>query len=278
MRVSEAATAESGDIGETRDGEQDSKLLLTGKPGTPGNYKFNITRAVSEWVAPRHHHNFDQVRLPIHGEFVYGKDKILPPGWVGYFPAGVYYGPQIRRKDMLLALCQFGGAEGHGFLAKEQRKAAFERLQKKGRFENGAFIYTDAEGKVHKHDGSEAVYEEATGGKVTYPEPRYPEAITMNPASFSWMETDAPGVYTKWLGTFTEREFRLGFIKVEKGATVDGGLHRASEILFVYKGSIGHNGKDYPQYTAFGFEAKEGPIPLKAAQDTELFCVQLPKF
>ena len=53
MQMMEAATAPSGDVGETRDGIQDSRLLLCGEDGTPDNYKLNVSYAVTDWKAPR---------------------------------------------------------------------------------------------------------------------------------------------------------------------------------------------------------------------------------
>jgi hypothetical protein len=233
---------------------------------------------VTEWTTPRHTHVFDQIRFPLEGEFVYGKDKVLTAGQVAYFPAGIYYGPQIRRKGLKLVLAQFGTTTGGGFLSYEERKAAMDQLQLKGKFADGVFTYVDEKGGRHNQDASEAVWEQATGGKPKYPAPRYNDIIVMNPASFDWtQEPDEPGVSYKWLGSFTEGGARVGFIRLEPGAAYRGGMHHAPELLFVVNGAVGCADRRYTAHTAFGFEVGEGPVPIKATEPSELYCVQLPR-
>ncbi len=275
MQIADPNTAQRV-TDEHREGELDNRTLLKGKQGSPANFKLNISHAVTEWTTPRHTHVFDQIRFPLEGEFVYGKDKVLKAGQVAYFPAGVHYGPQIRRKGLKLVLAQFGTTNGGGFLSYEERKDAMDALQQKGKFADGVFTYTDAQGQRHNQDASEAVWEQATGGKPKYPQPRYSEVIVMSPANFAWVD-EAPGVYHKWLGTFTEGGARVGFVRLERGASYRGGLHYAPELLFVVSGSVECSGRRYPAQTAFGFEAGEGPIPITAAEASELYCVQLPK-
>jgi hypothetical protein len=278
MQVTEVTEAPSGDVGETRDGIQDSKLLLWGKEGTPTNFKFNISRAVTDWKAPRHKHNFDQFRYSLAGEFIYG-DKTLPVGHVAYFPEGVAYGPQIRREGLSIVLCQIGGASGNGFLSKEQRRKAHDELEKRGTFHKGVYTWVDELGNKHNQDSAEAVYEQAVGGKSIYPEPRYSEIIVMNPDNFAWLPLEgSDGVEIKWLGTFTERETRVGFIRIREGASYSAGCFDSIQLCFLVTGEISLEGKSYGPHTAFGFEAKEGPVKLTAGQDALFFCITGPKF
>jgi hypothetical protein len=279
MQMSEAASAQSGDVGETRDGIQDSRLLLCGEDGTPDNYKLNLSYAVTDWKAPRHRHNFDQIRYAISGEFVYATDKVLPPGWVAYFPEGIHYGPQIRKQGLVLMLCQLGGSSGNGFLSKMQRYRAFEELGKKGTFHKGVYTWLDENGQKHNQDSSEAVSEHALGGKLIYPKPRYNDIILMNPEAFDWVESaNIPGVAYRWMGTFTERESRVGFIRIEKGATFNGGMVDTTELLFLAKGSVTCRERTFPVHSAFSFEESEGPIPVVANETVEFLCIHLPKF
>ena len=278
MQMSTTESAQSGDVGETRDGIQDSRLLLCGEDGTPDNFKLNVSYAVTDWKAPRHRHNFDQIRDAIDGEFVYADGKVLPPGWVAYFPEGIHYGPQIRRQGLVLMLCQLGGASGNGFLSKMQRKNAHDELAKKGTFSKGVYTWYDESGQKHNQDSSEAVSEHAMGGKILYPKPRYNDIILMNPESYDWVETNEPGIAQKWLGTFTERESRVGFIRVDKGATFNAGLLDRKELLFLARGSVSCKGQDFPKHSAFAFEAHEGPISVKANEASEFLVIHLPKF
>ena len=115
MRVSEAASAESGVVGSMRDGVLEQKFLLTGKDGAPDNYLLNVGRTgAGGWTTPRHRHNFDQVRYVLKGTYPYAKGKVMKEGWVGYFPEGVYYGPQDRPEGLEMMVCQLGGASGDG--------------------------------------------------------------------------------------------------------------------------------------------------------------------
>jgi hypothetical protein len=275
MQIADPNTAQRV-TDEHREGDLDNRTLLKGKQGSAANFKLNVSHAVTEWKTPRHTHVFDQIRFPLEGEFVYGKDKVLKAGHVAYFPAGVYYGPQIRRAGLKLVLAQFGVPGGGGFLSYEERKAAMDVLQHKGKFENGVFTYFDAQGQRHNQDASEAVWEQATGDKPQYPAPRYSEVIVMNPASFGWIAADE-GVQHKWLGTFTEGGARVGFVRLERGAAYQAGLHPAPELLFVVSGTVAHAGRQYPAHTAFGLEAAEGPVSLTGVEASELYCVQLPK-
>ena len=279
MQINTTETAASGDVGETRDGIQDSRLLLCGEDGTPDNYKFNLSFAVTDWKAPRHRHNFDQIRYAISGEFVYANDKILPEGWVAYFPEGIHYGPQIRKQGLVLMLCQLGGSSGNGFLSKMQRYRAFEELGKKGTFHKGVYTYIDENGQKHNQDSSEAVSEHALGGKLVYPKPRYNDIILMNPEAFDWVESpSARGVAHKWLGTFTELESRVGFIRLDKGATFNGGMLDRKELLFLVKGLVACNGQNYGKHSAMSFDADEGPVAIKAVEPAEFLYIRLPRF
>ncbi len=279
MQMMEAATAPSGDVGETRDGIQDSRLLLCGEDGTPDNYKLNVSYAVTDWKAPRHRHNFDQIRFAISGEFVYANDKILPPGWVAYFPEGIHYGPQIRKQGLVLMLCQLGGASGNGFLSKIQRRNAHDELAKKGTFHKGVYTYIDENGQKHNQDSSEAVSEHAVGGKLIYPKPRYNDIILMNPESYEWVETPGtPGIARKWLGTFTERETRVGFIRIDKDVSYNAGMQDTTELLFLSRGAVTCRHKSFPRHSAFSFDKDEGPIPILATEPSEFLVIHLPKF
>jgi quercetin dioxygenase-like cupin family protein len=284
MQISEAATAQSGDVGEARDGIQDSRLLLYGKENTPTNFKLNLSHAVTDWKAPRHRHDFDQFRYVISGEFIYGKDKdgkdrVLPPGYVAYFPEGIHYGPQIRRQGVSMVLCQLGGASGNGFLSKMQRRKAHAELKEAGTFDKGVYTWVDAEGNKHNQDSSEAVSERAMNGKITYPEPRYNDIIVMNPANYKWVDAPgAPGVALKWLGTFTERESRIGFVRIDAGATFEAGSLDVDELFYVTQGSVTVDGKICAVETGIGLEPHEGPVKMKATETCELLHITGPRF
>jgi hypothetical protein len=43
--------------------------------------------------SPRHRHNFEQLRWAFDQPVNYSPKLDLPPGQLGYFPEGAYYGP-----------------------------------------------------------------------------------------------------------------------------------------------------------------------------------------
>jgi hypothetical protein len=259
-----------------REGKLDNRDLLTGREGDRRNFRLALGFAETDWLTPRHRHNFDQIRFPLEGEFHYAKDKILPAGWVGYFPEGVHYGPQTRKQGLYMLLCQFGGATGSGFLSERQYIEGQEALARKGTLAKGHFTYVGEDGKEHRQDAFEAMYEQAMGRKPIYPEPRYNDIVTMNPASFVWVE-DAkhPGVAHKLLGTFTERRTTISFVRLDAGATVTVGECAGPDLLFVSKGEVQCGESKCPLHTAIGFDAKEGPATIKALQPSEIFRMQL---
>jgi hypothetical protein len=100
----------------------------------------------------------------------------------------------------------------------------------------------------------------------------------MDPAACDWVPDGAKGVYTKWLGAFTERNARLGFIRLDAGATFAAGMQPSIELLFLSKGAVTVEGKEYGERSAFEFSKNEGPIAVKAVQPSEFFCIVLPQF
>ena len=97
---------------EHRGGTFHSRTMAEGVPGTPGNFKFSLSRLGTDYSGPRHRHNFDQYRFMIEGESDYGQDGPLKAGMLGYYPEGVPYGPQVNKTEIFCAVLQFGGASG----------------------------------------------------------------------------------------------------------------------------------------------------------------------
>jgi hypothetical protein len=280
MQITEAAKAPErlDDGGNLRAGKQDTRLLLTSDKSSAYTYKMALVRAVTEYNAPRHRHDIDQIRLTLKGESTFGRHAPpLPEGWVGYFPEGVSYGPQVRKPGTLEIQCQFGGASGRAYIGATERKAAIAALSAKGQFDGGVYTWLDEAGKRHNQDASEAVWEKITGRKLEYPPGRYADIVAMDPASFKWVDQGG-GVTCKWLGAFTERGTRTGFIRLDKGATYQGGKFEAPELLFLISGSVTCRDKTYGPDSAFGFDRGEGPVALAATAPSEFFGIQLSIF
>jgi len=278
MRAARAESTDTDQVGTMREGVLAQKHLLFGQDGTPTNYDLNMGRAGSGgWRTPRHRHNFDQIRYVIKGQLPYGENLLLPEGWIAYFPESVPYGPQDRAEGLETMVLQFGGASGQGYLSVAQREAANAILNTKGIFRKGMFTHTDADGTEHTIDGSAACFEQATGQKLDFAPPRYADVVAMNPDAFAWAQED-DGVFTKTLGTFTERNARIGFVKLEPEASYKAGAKDSIEILFQTRGRVVVDNVAYDRHSAFEFMPGEGPIPIRAVEPSEFISMVLHSF
>lgn len=256
------------------------KVLLEGREGSLNNYRLfhsvNGPEAPVGFEAPRHRHNFEQFRLPLSGGFEYRPGKILPQGWVGYFPEGVHYGPQIRHPGLALLTLQFGGASRSGYMSSAQRREGFETLNRRGKFEKGAFVWTDDKGQRHNQDAFEAVWEGWMGRKLEYPTPRYNDLVFMNPDAFAWMaDPKAPGVSRKPLGTFTEIGVQAALVRLDPGAEFQLGSQSAIEVLFLIKGKLSNGGQSFAANSAFSCDPTEPLEFLKTVEGAECILFHL---
>lgn len=279
MQINSPATAPDYGAGNLREGNLDVKVLLKGKEGSLDNYRLSFETAEESWTTPRHRHNFDQVRLPIKGVVEYGKAlPTLPIGVVAYFPESVHYGPQARHDGSQTLTLQLGGASANGFMSPEQRRRGFDDLLKKGTFEKGAYNWLDEKGQVHRQDSYEAVWEYIHQRKLVYAEPRYTTQVVMNPDNSTWLaDAKQRGVSRKWLGTFTERQLHISYVRIAPGATLRVDRYPAPQMLFVVKGAVTCQGKTHGLHTAFGLDAGEA-AELLGAEANELLYIQLPVF
>ncbi len=279
MRVGKASDTDVERVGSMREGKLDQKHLLFGEDGSPNNYDLNMgLTGGGGWRTPRHRHNFDQIRYVIEGTLPYTENDVLEQGWVGYFPESVHYGPQERAEGLRTMVLQCGGASGGGYLSVAQREATNAELAKTGEFKKGLYHYTDDNGVAQSKDGSEAIFEHATGGKLEFASPRYTDVIAMNPAAYDWLPQGDTGVAEKWLGRFTERDLRIGFLRLDAGATYQAGRFPSIEILFQINGQVTAGGEKYGPETGYEFLADEGPVPVEAVEPTEFLRVVLHKF
>jgi hypothetical protein len=279
MRISEAEKSDGGDVGSMRTGKLSQKFLLEGDDDSPNNYLLNVGLTGSGgWGTPRHRHNFDQIRYVLKGEYPVSPHKKMKEGSVAYFPESVHYGPQDRPEGLEMMVIQFGGASGSGFLSVAKREAANKALEAKGSFKDGVFTWIDETGQKHNQDGSAACFEEATGQKLVLHPPRYDDVVMFEPDAYGWVETGQPGVQTKNLGTFTERETKIGFVRVAKGATFNTGERDQIQVLFMSKGSVTVDGETYGPKTGIELTPGDKPVDIVANEDALFFSVYLPKF
>ena len=158
MRISEAATSQTGQVGSMREGKLVQKFLLEGEDNSPNNYLLNVGLTGSGgWGTPRHRHNFDQIRYVLKGKYPVSPHKEMKEGSVAYFPESVHYGAQDRPEGLEMMVIQFGGASGSGFLSTPQREAANDRLNAKGTFKDGIFTWIDDKGLLAVVDHPDVV-------------------------------------------------------------------------------------------------------------------------
>ena len=255
-----------------RGGGLATKLLLAGEEGTKENFRLTLGRDRGGHQNPRHHHNFDQIRMSLQGSLSIRPEKELEEGWVGYFPEGTWYGPQTpATAERITLVLQFGGASGQGFISTRQMQQAYEALARIGEFKAGVFHRTDGEGRKNQ-DAFEAIWEHVAGRPLAYPPPRYDEPILMNPAHFAWVEDGAQsGVAKKLLGRFTERGTRIELLRLDPGAQLAAGEAMSRLLLFALSGA----GEDWEKHAAFQIEPGERAT-IAATAPAELLLITLP--
>jgi len=207
---------------EYRGGMFHSRRLLEGQPGAVDNFQLSIGVSQGDFYSPRHHHNFEQIRVGLEGTLDFDRDGKMSAGVVGYFPEGVYYGPQSQNPDEVAtaAVLQFGGASGGGYLSNAEVRAGMEELKQHGEFKDGVYRRRIPFHGKKNADGYQAIWEHMHQRPMVYPALRYNKPVFMDARNYEWVPVaDAPGVFEKLLGVFTERRSEAGFIKLDAGAS-----------------------------------------------------------
>jgi hypothetical protein len=207
---------------EYRGGMFHARRVLEGQAGAVDNFQLSIGVSQGDFYSPRHHHNFEQIRVGLEGTLDFDRDGKMSPGVVGYFPEGVYYGPQSQKPDEVTtaAVLQFGGASGSGYLSNAEVRAGMEELNKHGEFKNGVYRRRIPFHGKKNVDGYQAIWEHMHQRPMIYPAPRYTKPIFMDSRNYEWVAAPgASGVYEKLLGVFTERRSQAGVLRLDAGAS-----------------------------------------------------------
>jgi hypothetical protein len=188
--------------------------LLMGDRSKPlENYRYILGRQEADFVMPRHCHTFEQIRLPLIGDMNLGEQGTLREGEVGYFPEGQTYGPQddpITDPKQLQLVLQFGGASALGMGA----------------------------GRGRGPDNKEAQAERRERREVKFPRPRYNGVVISNPVHFNWVPVAGwTGVERKHIGTYTERQFWIEYVKIDAGAEWISASEDARRLTVVLSGA-----------------------------------------
>jgi hypothetical protein len=257
-----------------REGTLRSRRLLTGEPGTPGNFSLQLS-STPTYFSPRHRHNFDQVRYQLAGDFDFAADGAMKPGSVAYFPEGTYYGPQSCPTGSETLVFQFGGASRSGYISAEEHERASAELAQHGTFAKGVYTQLKPDGAKINTDAYQAVWERVKGRPLEYPGQRYLRPVFMDPENFDWLPVaEQPGASCKFLGEFSERHTRLSLYKIVPGAS----LRLAdNSIYFVASGSGAVGGANFRAHATIHLGLDElGSV--KASEPAELLHLGLPRF
>jgi hypothetical protein len=260
---------------EYRGGIFHARRLIEGTPGTIDNFQLSIGVSQGDFYSPRHRHNFEQIRVQLDGTLDYDRDGAMTPGVVGYFPEGVFYGPQSQNAAEVAtaAVLQFGGASGSGYLSNAETRKAMEELRKLGEFKDGVFRRNEPFHGKKNADGNQAIWEHHHQRPIVFPKPRYPQPIMMDPRNFAWVPVaDAPGVSEKLLGVFTERRTQARLVKLDAGARY---VASGNSVYLVIrgKGTIG----DSPIRALTALHLARGETATFAAsEETEIMHFGLP--
>jgi hypothetical protein len=249
-----------------------SQSLLNGPEGTPENFYLQLSHLHSDFFSPRHRHNFDQVRVQLLGDASFTRDGVMRPGMVGYFPEGVYYGPQENAGESKTLVLQFGGASGSGYISEERFQQGVEELKQFGTFEKGVFHRPREGGGRKNQDAYEAVWEHIHGRRMEYPKNEHAQPVFMDPAEFAWQdEPGAAGVRRKLLGVFSARKTRISILGLAPGATATLAPH---SIAFVFSGRGTAAGQEWRAHATL--RTGTAPEALRADEPSEVLELHIP--
>lgn len=250
--------------------------LDTGIPGVTVELSYMIVP--DGYEVPRHRHNCDQIRYIIDGVQSIGIRQDMMPGECGYFPEGVYYGPQAQKGDCTCLLMQFQGPSGARLLTSAELDQTYRRMISAGAvFENGVYKGRKPDGTPQNKDSYAAIWEEHEGGKLSFVKPRYREPVMMVPGEFNWCaDSSMPGIARKHLGTFSEQRTSISMLQLAPGATVAGGTQGSAEVRYSTSGAFAYGGKEYPAGTYMYLPHGATTEPLNAISAAEFLCITLP--
>lgn len=249
--------------------------LLQGEENTSGNFHLTLVYA-NDYVAPRHRHNFDQVRIVLDGAFGFDHGMVQEAGMLGYFTEGTYYTQKSVGKSTTLLL-QAGGASGTGYMSDNQLRSAVENLQSKGQFNSGVFTWLDSTGKKHNQDGYEAAWEFVRNKKIKYSKPLFEQPILWRGDRFAWEPTDQEGVEIRRFAEFTNKQLCLAQVKIKVGAQCHISAKNRETLLYCIDGKARIGFENLKAISSVHLLRGE-EIQIHAQETTQFYVFGLMKF
>jgi hypothetical protein len=255
----------------TRTGKISRKFIREGELAPGVGYTSDLVKyhgGHGVFSAPRHRHNFDQIRLTLSGETDYGYEQVAGPGDATFFPAGAYYGPE-RFEAAEIFLLQWSP----DWVTREQSDAAYAELAKTGEFKEGFYVSTGADGQEVRKDGTNAVWEAVNGKPLVIPSPKYRQPILMRPEGFGWRD-ESSGVEVKDLGHFTDHDLNVVTYRWSETAELQLSAER-TQILWIDSGAVSLDGRELGEKTMLFSDFGERH-DLRGVRAGEATCIGLP--
>jgi hypothetical protein len=216
--------------------------LDTGIPGVILEFSWRFYD--KGYGTPRHRHIFDQYRYNLTGRRMI-KDGFLEAGEVGFYPEGVYYGPQLQEEPCTGLGLQFQGLSGIPYITHAQlREARKALIAEGGTFKDGIYTKIEPDGHKINADSHFACTQHMSGRKLSFPQGRFDKPIVMRPQGHPWIrDRELEGVEHKRLGKFGGSGIR--FTRLQPGARIPGQRYEDAEIRYLVEGSIEYGGKTW---------------------------------
>lgn len=282
MKLAHSLTTPWAPVPSVRGGTIKFKTLLEGQEGTPTNYQLLLADTDVSFKSPRHRHNFDQVRFSLSGSTNIGPKRNLEEGDLAYFPEGTYYGPQNQEEvgqESLAMVIQFGGPSGNGYMSKRQMEDGFNKLSAEGEFEGGVFRRNAPAPDSRKNqDAYEAIWEYQNGRPIAYSRPRFMDPVHFREENFEWQPLpEHPGVAFKHIGSFTEKDIAVQFIRLDAGSTYTLPARQQKQVIFVKNGTGRFGtGEEWFQHTAVDLDTGES-VDMRATTPSEAMVLLFPR-
>ena len=224
------------------------------------------------YLSPRHRHTFQQVRYVLSGKMKYGHE-VYGKGDCLYIPEGAYYGPvkPVENGEQLhFADIQFEGPSGIPYPEPEDVVNAQRKLAETGTFEEG--VYTFASGR--KRDAYEAILEEISGEKISYPKPLLNSYVVLRSSALPWRShASLANVESKDLAYFFETGPNIKMAQLSHGAALPGSTPVGHRAVFLLEGDLLFDGKAYDALSYFILPSGEAHAPLEATSDATLMLI-----
>jgi quercetin dioxygenase-like cupin family protein len=95
--------------------------------------------------------------------------------------------------------------------------------------------------------------------------------------AFNWVPSRTlAGVDVKHMGTFSEHETSVGFLRINKGAEIPERVHEDAEILYMTEGEIDYDGKRWGKGTYFFIPVGARAGRVRGAEESTFFRIGLP--